>query len=230
MCLGLQFEVQSWKLGIPSLTFQSDFSSFIVQPPPNLNIKSHAILFHLSLPPSLQILFLGLYLRFIYNLSLILVFVFCLLTLPIRYSPSTPPSTPATSTLQLSHPSFHLGKMSTSDQRSEREASENHLAKLLQEAFLTEKVPYNKFQTFLDFKDDATFSSFRRKLESCVEREDCKWSELESDPKKRFSLATRFLTKVGDEYWGNNTEKREKYLTKSDDPDDNCRWPQHREP
>lgn len=115
--------------------------------------------------------------------------------------------------------------------RYERQTSEDYLSKMLQEDFLNLKAHYNKFQTFLDLKDETVFGAFRRKLEGFVDQQNFKWNEMESDdPKKRNACATRFAAQVGDEYWGEDPEKRAKYLTASDDYGDTCRWSQNKQP
>lgn len=120
------------------------------------------------------------------------------------------------------------------ESRFERQSSEDHLMRLLEDGFLNMKSPYNKFQTFLDLKDDATFTSFRRKLENFVEQQKYKWTELEdAEPKRRNDCARRFLARFGDEYWGADPENRKKYLASredSDDKDENCKWPEDSKP
>lgn len=125
-------------------------------------------------------------------------------------------------------------QMASARPRSEREKSEDHLADMVDDGFLTKKHPYSKFLAFLDFKDDPVFNAFRRKLESFAEQHNYKLTDMEgdevNDSKTRDACAQRFLARFGKEYWGDEVEKREKYLTTNDGLDDNFQWPKDKEP
>lgn len=124
--------------------------------------------------------------------------------------------------------------MANARPRSEREKSEDHLADMVDDGFLTKKHPYSKFLAFLDFKDDPVFSAFRRKLESFAEQHNFKLVDMEGDEvnysKTRDACAQQFLARFGKEYWGDEVEKRRKYLTTNDGLDDNFQWPKDKDP
>lgn len=118
--------------------------------------------------------------------------------------------------------------------RSEREKSEEQLADMVEDGFLTKKHAYGKFLAFLDFKDDNIFGAVRRRLVTFAEQQNYKWTDMEgderNDAKTRNACAQQFLAQFGREYWGDDVEKREKYLATSDDPDDIFQWPKDKEP
>jgi hypothetical protein len=121
--------------------------------------------------------------------------------------------------------------MANTRPRSGREKSEDHLADMVDDGFLKKKHAYNKFLAFLDFKDESVFSAFRRRLESFADQQDFKWGDMDGDESKaRDACAQCFLSQFGKEYWGDDADKREKYLTPSEGPEDNFKWPKDRDP